>query len=424
MKTSLDKKITLAMLGVATSVMALFCLIVGLATEELEHGLLNQLVIQEFSDIKRDLALKEPDALPYNAQVRTWLTTGIRDPVVPEVFRDLPLGIHHGIYHDYESFHVLREVIDDQILTLAYDITLVEKKERQMDIILMLSILLAPVLVMLLSYIVANRLVRPIAQLAERLKTLDPADGASQPLATFFQGQEVAAIAEACDRYAERIEQLVEREKSFSAAVSHELRNPLSVIGASAELLEHGEQLTEPGNQQLARINKSVTEMTDLVTSILALTNNRRPTMRAPLHVYPVLEDVMANYRGMVDSSLVTLELKCANDLTVWIPVGDVLILVNNLLQNAVRNTERGSITLFCDRECVVVSDTGRGMPDEFAAYAFDKHSHSYDSHGVGLGLHIVKRLCDQHGWAISLESALGEGTTVSVAWSSFVHPV
>jgi signal transduction histidine kinase len=416
MKTGLDKRITFVVFVVATLVMALFAVLASFLSAQIEERALDQLVISEFGEIQRKLALNEPESLNNTAQLHSWLTQAPNDKGIPRAFRRLPVGIHHEIEEDNSLYHVLRQPADNRFLTLALEINLVEERELQFNLLLAGMVLLAPGLVMLLSFLFTRSLTEPVVKLAGKLQALDPSDRHVR-LGKEFSGDEVEAIAQAFDRYQERLDLMIEREQSFSSAASHELRTPLASISASAELLAGMRGLPDAAGKYIDRINNAVRTMTDVVNSLLALSRDSRSKPESPLHVRPVLEEAVVNYREQLVGKDVSLEFQCDEELLLWISMGDFLIVLGNLLQNAIRNTERGRIRVSCDKNSLVVSDTGRGMPKEFAAYIFDKHVQAHDSHGVGLGLHIVKRLCERQGWRIRVDSDLGRGTTVTVDW-------
>lgn len=417
MNTSLNKRIPLAMMLVATSVMTVFALIVGIASDKVEDQLLDQLVRQEYEDTRKRLSEDPNTVLSDAGSDPSWLTRADDRDGLPIEFGRLPLGMHPEVLYEGAEYQVMRDNFNDKILTVAYNITLLEAREQTLIYVLLSSVLLAPILVMVLSYLLANRLTRPVSQLAAELQELDPASDTAS-LSSIFRGQEVEAIANAFDRYQERIDLLMEREKAFSATASHELRTPLAVIGACTDVLQDIDELPEPARAQISRVAKSVRTMTDLVNSLLALAHEQRPPLSAPLQMHPILDEVIASHRMQTQGHDVALTLSCHPNLSLWLPAGDIVILANNLIQNAVRNTRAGVVHTSCDAERLVVTDSGRGIPSDIVENIFDKHVQSHDSSGIGLGLHIVKRLCELHGWDIRVESALGKGTAVTVVWN------
>ena len=91
--------------------------------------------------------------------------------------------------------------------------------------------------------------------------------------------------------------------------------------------------------------------------------------------------------------------------------------MISNLLRNAIRyNKENGEIFVEVDASSLSVRDTGIGIAEEDQAKVFHRFftvdkSHNGKNGGFGLGLSLVKRICENSGWKLSLESKIGEGS-------------
>ena len=83
---------------------------------------------------------------------------------------------------------------------------------------------------LLVGWWAASRVMSPVSELANRLQALRPQQPSPRPLAAHFPDDEVGQLAEALDDYAERLTEVVQRDREFNADVSHELRTPLAVI--------------------------------------------------------------------------------------------------------------------------------------------------------------------------------------------------
>ena len=97
---------------------------------------------------------------------------------------------------------------------------------------------------------------------------------------------------------------------------------------------------------------------------------------------------------------------------------GLVKILVRNLVRNAFAYTAAGSVVLRQDAASLTVSDTGRGIPGHAIEQVFVRHYRDLSSEGAGIGLSLVKRICDRYGWRLRLESKEDQGTVVTVGFS------
>lgn len=102
--------------------------------------------------------------------------------------------------------------------------------------------------------------------------------------------------------------------------------------------------------------------------------------------------------------------------LSIHAPSQALAMVLGNLIRNACNYTHQGSVTVLIEGNAVEVRDTGLGMSAEqleLAQQAFQRVHTTSD--GYGLGLDIVRRLCERYGWPLTIHSLLGQGTTVRV---------
>jgi signal transduction histidine kinase len=111
-------------------------------------------------------------------------------------------------------------------------------------------------------------------------------------------------------------------------------------------------------------------------------------------------------------------EARALAALRVAADCGLVDILVSNLVRNAFSYTTAGSVTVRQDSHSLVISDTGRGISADAIDQAFLRHFRDITSTGAGIGLSLVKRICDRYGWQVRLESTEHQGTTGTVTFA------
>jgi signal transduction histidine kinase len=221
------------------------------------------------------------------------------------------------------------------------------------------------------------------------------------------------------------------RAKSqFLANVSHEFRTPLNAIIGYSELLHEETAETLPSvHADLERINRSAQHLRGLVTDLIEL--SRVEAGRATLDVREfeldgIIADVASVVLPAVRGAGNILDVSGARSVgTLVADPGKIRQVLVNVVGNAGKFTRDGRITLTCRREAsdvvFVVSDTGIGMaPDQvdriqrFEPFVQADASVTRQYGGTGLGLAISQRLCRMMGGALSLESRLGQGTTVT----------
>jgi len=222
------------------------------------------------------------------------------------------------------------------------------------------------------------------------------------------------------------IKKIEKVKKDFVSNVSHELRTPLTSIKGYAETLRK-EVGTAPGNRYLEIIERNTDRLINIVNDLLLLSNLEE---KAALE----LEDVdlgvfLENVIRIFDQRLKDKQLSLVIDVKENLPPikADLFKLEQmmvNLLDNAVKYTDRGEITVSMDvhdkRVRIQVRDTGIGIPKDDIPRIFERFyvvdkSRSRRSGGTGLGLSIVKHIVLLHNGTINIESALGKGTSVTV---------
>ncbi len=236
-------------------------------------------------------------------------------------------------------------------------------------------------------------------------------------LNTMNTDDEVRTLIDALNVFTHRIRELVTRERQFTRDASHELRTPLTVIQGSAELLSNDHSLTDRQNQAIQRILSTCKDMNSLVETLLLLARGENPAQIAD----PVIvNDVVSLLVEQIDRSHnkdqhVSLNIIANDLLSVTAPSQAVGIVLGNLIRNACNYTQEGKVDIVINKNNVVVTDTGHGMSAEELPELikpFERSASQADTNGHGLGLDIVKRLCERFGWELNIDSSTDTGTS------------
>lgn len=226
----------------------------------------------------------------------------------------------------------------------------------------------------------------------------------------------------------EKAEEASRLKSAFLATVSHELRTPLNGILGFAELLKA--ELIEPEQQEYAGIiHQSGEHLLSLVTEILDLAKIESGEMKfhwSPTPLPNFIEESIAVHRGEAEAKGLQFALEMASDLPAQITTDHTRLrqILNNLLNNAVKFTERGSVTLAVRQTAseivFAISDSGPGIPPESREIIFEKFKQlenflTREHGGTGLGLALVKQLTEHMGGRVSLVSEVGVGSTFTV---------
>ena len=217
--------------------------------------------------------------------------------------------------------------------------------------------------------------------------------------------------------------------RDFVANVSHELKTPLTVIGGFAETLRDGDLSAADRERFIATIESNTRRMQRIVDDLLDLSRYESgswvPNV-VPNDLAGVVSDVFTSVQRAADAKGLALTFSAPPEARrVDADPTALRQVLGNLVENAVRHTSRGGITVRAEAPTnggitLVVADTGSGIPAEHLGRIFERFyrvdsGRARDEGGTGLGLAIVRHLVEAHGGAVRAESAVGRGTTISL---------
>jgi signal transduction histidine kinase len=408
---SLRMRITLAMLAIGAVGSAIFAGSVYLAAERLERSVLERHIRVEFDT----LAMRAHEDQKVRT-VRSALLVGFVDrdnPDLPAELAALTPGSHHAIGVADKEYQVYVGEDRGRQIVVAYDITEWEKLEEPVIRVLVAGVLLGMVLAVVLGFRISRQVIAPVTRLSTRLQALDPRER-SVRLGREF-GDEVSVIAEAFDRYMERLDGFVAREQLFTSAAAHELRTPLAVIQGATEVLAEQPDLPPAATRATARLERAVRDMREFIEALLFLSREetRDDADRARCELRRIVTQLAEDYRVLKNGKPVTIDVDPGDELWVEAPPSLPTIVVSNLLRNALEHTPQGSIRISLDGRTLRIADTGEGIAPQAHELLFTR-GYTTKSSG-GMGLHLTKRICDRFGWRIAVTSSPGEGTVASV---------
>ena len=208
---------------------------------------------------------------------------------------------------------------------------------------------------------------------------------------------------------------------AFLANMGHEIRTPLNAIVGFADLLPVVED--EENRQQLINEiqenNRKLLRIIDGLVSMSKIEAEAKNLVKSQVDLIPLLNDIVKDYLTMVDQQSVVLVTQFPySQLMLSTDVAKLTEILNNLMQNAVKFTQKGRITLGFDLEDgdhvrIWVKDTGKGIPEKDQTKIFDRFV-KLDEYvpGTGLGLSVAKSHVVSLGGTIGVDSRVGQGST------------
>ncbi len=389
----------------------------------LEQTLLHTLVGHELEETVLSLQEDSHAQLPHSATLKVYLRSRSGEAPIPSFIESLPPGNHLDVENEGRRFYVTVADIGADRTFVAFDITHIEEHERRFAIVLIIAGIAAPALALLIGIRYVSRVLRPVSSIADQLSNLDPKEK-EQRLRGDYQGYEVKQIADAFNQYLERQNGFIAREQLFTAAVSHELRSPVTVIKTSVELAADDEAIPEASAECLKRIERAAQDMQELIDGLLFLA--REPQSRfdqilKPVSLNEVVTNTIDDYQRMNGHDTTRISFVGHDNLSLKAEKAHVAIVVGNLFRNAVSHTPYGQIDITLRGRDLVFADTGSGIAVDDLDHIFERGfkggDKGRDDGGPGLGLHITKNICDRYHWNLKITSIPGAGTTARVTF-------
>ena len=298
--------------------------------------------------------------------------------------------------------------------------------------ILVIVTLLGALMILGASYLIARTAIDPIERLTAAM-----AEIGSNRLDRRIQADrsdEVGKLAAAFNAMLARLQEAFARERQFISDASHELKTPLTVINANAQMLKRWGN-ADPGvrDESLEAIVTESRQLAHMVTGMLTLAkaDSGDQIPKGPVAFDDLVRDVVAHAHERAERKGLRLE---ARTVPATVTGDESLLrqLVTNLVDNAIKFTERGRIEVRLTRaEAAVVlevADTGVGIDADLADRLFDRFFRSDASHsrvieGTGLGLAIVRSIARVHGGTVTAQSRPGGGSVFVAIFPAATPP-
>ncbi len=230
-------------------------------------------------------------------------------------------------------------------------------------------------------------------------------------------------------RTVSRLRTIEEMKDDFVSNMTHELKTPIAIAYSANDALLNYDTANDPQKKvtYLNIANKQLKRLGELVENILAMSMERRKTMKLKpeeIQLHPFVEEIAAAQRMRSDKDI-SINVNVADNIVVEADKTHLANVLNNLIDNAIKYSgDSVEITIMGDNKNLSVNDNGIGIPSKSIPYLFNKfyrvpHGNRQDVRGYGIGLYYVKSILDKMGWAIEVKSTEGEGSVFTIKFSN-----
>jgi two-component system, OmpR family, sensor kinase len=272
-------------------------------------------------------------------------------------------------------------------------------------------LIMVPILLLLVGNLV-RRLLKPVTRLAGEIDARSEQE--LHPIQHEHVPSEIRPFVIAINRLLQRVADSMETQRRFVADASHELRSPMAALSLQAEMLGNVD-MSEEARKRLSRLRQGIDRGRTLLDQLLSLARaqSTKSTPTTTLSVQRVYRRVLEDLMPLAEAKQIDLGVANANDALVLANEVDLIAIVKNLVDNAIRYTPAGgridlSVVDMPTQVVLEVEDSGMGIPEAERERVLDPFYRVLGSEqtGSGLGLSIVKTIAERLRGRVELSDA------------------
>lgn len=291
-----------------------------------------------------------------------------------------------------------------------------------------------PLILIILFFIarfIAGRSIKPVKSITE-ISSKITKDNLSQRINLPENKDELYVLSKTINDLLDRIENAVAREKQFTSDASHELRTPLTVLKGTLEVLIRKPRSQAEYEDKIQSSILEVDRINNLVDQLMLLArfeNQMQSLKIEKLYLNALILDTLTMYSEKIKTKNVTIKSSLLNDYYIESDNYLVSIIISNILSNAIKyskNAGEVSISISENKEATIctISDNGIGIPREDLDKILNPFYRSNPTNhpeikGQGLGLSIVKRVCDLLNIDFKISSEIDKGTSIELIFTN-----
>lgn len=280
---------------------------------------------------------------------------------------------------------------------------------------LVVFILIDVLLCLLFTWMSTYFVLKPVKELAIN------AIGNDKQVKTKYS--ELKPIADVINWKNEYVRAAQQSKDEFISNVTHEMNTPLTSIRGFAELIASGNMPKDKMISAGKTIKTQSDRLSAMIKQILNYSAIDDDTVTPyDVNISKLIEEALNNYTPMLKDKNLSILKYIDDDVIIKSTQERITEIVDNLVSNAIKyNKQNGKIIVTLRGNVLTVEDTGIGISNNELTHIFSRFYTVDKSHGesvgFGLGLPIVKKICDRSGWTLKVDSVQGEGTTFKIVF-------
>lgn len=363
--------------------------------------------------------------------IQMWDGTGLRiyhSHEMPSLPQRAELGFTN-VYAGGGAWRVYSQQRGNTVVQVAQPLSARSEVAADMALKTVAPLLLLFPLLGLLIWVTVGRGLRPVKRVAAEVqargaRTLTPISDDDMP-------QEIQPLTHALNDLLGRLDHALDAQRAFVADAAHELRTPLTALKLQIQLAERATDETER-KAAFAELKQGFERATHLVQQLLTMARQEpgaSPMAREPVELGALARTVLSQLAPAAHARHIDMGVQADAPVSVTGDPDALRVLLNNLVENAIRYTPEGGkvdITVQPDAAAslVTVQDSGPGIPPEEIDRVFDRFYRvsGTGAPGSGLGLAIVRQIAEAHGARVTLENT-GDGLRATVLFPRLPMP-
>jgi len=300
--------------------------------------------------------------------------------------RKISFGLIQVLKKD-KNFYLYMKYFNDNVL--LYDTSIhndSEKKER------LNYLILADVFLLIIMLIIVLRMLTPLRQISKAIEKFGRGDY-SWRLKKTKGNDEISQVVDEFNDMAENLELMIKTRAQFLNDISHELRMPIAKAKISLEMIED--------TKYKKILKKSIQQMDSLTHELLELEKIKSKNLKLNRQKYTIETVLSETFSKMMIENEEDISIDIKSNFECFVDINYMSIAIKNLIDNALKYRDKGIVKIECDKKLIEIKNQSKPLKHDLDFYIreFTQEDNSRGTKGYGLGLNLVSRIIDFHGF-------------------------